>query len=94
MKYAYSSYSCPPTGIKKAMKSTITFDMSDPQDRAEHHVAVNGREYLFSLLDLDRYLSNRRKGCDSSTEDNIIEGVQRAFFNILAEYNITLEELP
>jgi hypothetical protein len=43
------------------MKAVLKFDMTDYDDKLEFEIAVNGKNFLATLWELDQYLRGRLK---------------------------------
>ena len=80
------------------MKATLTFDLTDPDDRMEHLAAVKSRDMAIVLWDINY---NLKKECHLKAEGSkkklsnyeVIEMVFEKIRDLLDETNIVPDEL-
>ena len=73
------------------MKITVTFDGDDAKDEALE--SLNGYKYKLALWDLSQYLRGRLKYEEGLSDDSYekIEQVKEKLYEILSDYNLTLD---
>jgi hypothetical protein len=67
------------------MKATLTFDLSDEQDRELHRRAVGADAAFNALWAMDAWLREQTKYQDASHDE------RERFLSILREYGVELE---
>lgn len=78
------------------MKAILKFDLSDPDDRADHKIAVHANDMAFILWEL---LYNSRKGFEQEmdekhlTGDGVLDMVYDRLRDLLDEHSINIDDL-
>jgi len=72
------------------MKAILIFKL--PEDKFDFECACKGAEYLFALKDIREYLREELKwGEHKDGEFEMLEKMEKEFFNIIEERNINLD---
>lgn len=78
------------------MKAILKFDLSDPDDRIDHKIAIHGNDMAFILWE---FLYNSRKGFEQEMDekhldgDDILDMVYKRLTDLLDEYSINIDDL-
>jgi hypothetical protein len=82
------------------MKATLTFDMSDPDDRAAHMRAIKSLDMAAALWELVHNTHNKidnaidvRPVSDPMTPDQVLEMYSNELHNILEAHSIDVDDL-
>ena len=73
------------------MKATLTFDLSDPEEREQHRKMLKAEAMHSALWDIGQYLRDQAKHHSDDTRDDAYD-TRRKFFEIMSEHGITLED--
>jgi hypothetical protein len=73
------------------MKATLTFDLSDPEDKDRHRHAVNAGDVYAVLWEFDQYLREQVKYQTEDTRDDTY-AIREKFYSVMSEHGITLED--
>ena len=73
------------------MKATLTFDLSDLEERELHRKMLKAEAMHSALWDIGQYLRDQAKYHSDDTRDDAYD-TRRRFFEIMSEHDITLED--
>lgn len=78
------------------MKAILKFDLSDPDDRTDHKIAVHANDMAFILWE---FLYNSRKGFEQEMDekhldgDGVLDMVYKRLTDLLDEHSINIDDL-
>ena len=72
------------------MKATLAFDLNDPDDTTEHHIATHARDMLMCLWDFDQHLRDKIKYHNAGQE---IENLRAVLCEMMCDRGVHLDEL-
>lgn len=76
------------------MKATLTFNLTDPDERDEFSRMMKATNLCSCLFDFKEYLRKKLKHKDLSDKDYvIIEKIQEDFNELMIDNNINLDEI-
>ena len=74
------------------MVATLTFDLSDPDQAAEHRRCCAATDVYIALRDMERWMRDQIKHGDAERYAGI-EAMRDEFYSILGTHNINLDDL-
>jgi hypothetical protein len=77
-------------------KAILEFDLNEPEDIQAHKRAVKAVDLSLALWDIEQYLRGQLKYNDENLTSEAYDALDKAkdkFYEILDEYNISLDEL-
>lgn len=76
------------------MKATLTFDLNDSDERAEHKRAIQATDAYLVLWDLDQELRQKLKYSELTGEREIAYSeIREKLHDLLSNYGVNLDDL-
>lgn len=77
------------------MKAFLKFDLADPSERLEHRRAISATDSYICLHQIAEEIFRRVRKYGNHSEEvlNVVESMERQFYEILETYGVDLNDL-